>query len=187
MGRFLAAISAVVILAAPSARATTIIDRSLPQMAKHSTLVVRGNVLDKRSEWGPRRAYIATRVRLKLTEVMKGNVRIGDELTILQSGGVVDGIGQNVSGAAKFEPGEEVVVFLETSKKTAGEFVLSSMAASKFKVTRDDKGVQLSRDLGHLTLAKPGVTGKLSAMPTTAPTTLTLDELRTSVRGASAR
>src|SRR5205814_2262958 len=75
---------------------------------------------------------ISTFTVVEVTEASKGAP--GKRLTVRQPGGEVGGIGQSVAGAARFAPGEEVVLFLERARDDATVFQVLSMSAGKVRL-----------------------------------------------------
>ncbi len=145
-------------IASSPARATVVLDRTVPQLAQRADLVVRGTVLETRVQWNERHDLILTKTTLRPTEVLKGEA--GRTVVIVQVGGSLDGVHMSVSGTAAFADGEDVVVFLERVTDTAsGEMVLETMAASKFTVVKTAAGLGVTRSAEGLALARPDTDG----------------------------
>lgn len=103
----------VLALAAGAAMASTVIGLSVEDQARLSTLVVVGEVLHQRGVNHPQHG-IETAVTLKVTEVLKGDVRTKQAVTFHTRGGDVDGEISQAMGEAVFKPGETVLVFVES-------------------------------------------------------------------------
>lgn len=93
-----------------TAQATSLRYLNLQQLVDASDLVVRGRAVRQESFWHERR--IITRVQVAVDEVWVGRVPASREVEIFTLGGVVDGIGQRVDGAAVLPPDRDVVVQL---------------------------------------------------------------------------
>lgn len=132
----LAALGLFALVFAPSARATTMLFSDLPQLVQKSDAVVRGTVKSVRSRWSSDRSRIVTDVELEVAESLKGSP--GSSLLILQPGGVVGEVGQQISGLPSFVEGEEVVVFLE--RRGTSAFRVRGMAQGKYRVERSSDG-----------------------------------------------
>lgn len=147
----------------------------VPALAAASTEVVRGRVLRAAAAWTGDHRRIVTRVRLAVLETWKGTA--GQELTIVQPGGEVDGIGQRVEGIASLGPGEEVVLFLERS---GPHHRIVGLAQGVYRVSADASGSLHATPAGleglHL-VSPPGRT------PATR-TAVSLAELRKAVQAA---
>ncbi|HZN02771.1 MAG TPA: hypothetical protein VFD06_04195 [Candidatus Polarisedimenticolia bacterium] len=103
----------VLALAAGAAMASTVIGLSVEDQARLSTMVVVGEVLHQRGVNHPEHG-IETAVTLKVTEVLKGDVRTKQAITFHTRGGEVDGEISQAMGEAIFKPGETVLVFIES-------------------------------------------------------------------------
>ena len=127
-----------VLLATGAAHASTMVALSVEELAQRSDQVVKGRVValePRASEDGKR---ISTVVTLQIDEVWKGAP--AQDVRILALGGTMDGISQVVTGAAAFQDGEEVVVFLRRLRSAEPLSEVVGMAQGKLSVERDDAG-----------------------------------------------
>lgn len=85
---------------------------SLSDMAVKSTMVVRGKVLSSNAAFTGN--LIFTHYQIQVTESMKGHA--GSVIDLAVPGGVVNGVRQAVSGVPEFQPGDDYVFFLWTSR-----------------------------------------------------------------------
>lgn len=99
------------LLASAPAQATTMVELSLDQKVAAADHIVRGTVQEI---WTERAAnqHVWTRVQLEVSEVFKGQPGL-EAVVVDQLGGEWAGRDMLVHGAAVFDVGEEVVVFLE--------------------------------------------------------------------------
>src|SRR5688572_6886225 len=117
-------------LFAAGASASVIISRTIEQMIAEVPLVVRGTVGQVQSRWDDAHARIHTYAEIQVREVMKGSS--SGSLIVRQPGGVADdGMAMDVSGTAKFQSGEEVLLFLEKAPDEAGVFNTWGLSAGK--------------------------------------------------------
>ncbi|HWV37712.1 MAG TPA: hypothetical protein VN033_04450 [Vulgatibacter sp.] len=141
--------------AAGAASATTMLALSVDELTQRSDRVVTGRVVatePRPSEDGRR---ISTVVTLQIDETWKGTP--AEEVRILAMGGTLDGISQVVTGAARFEEGEEVVVFLRRLRTEEALFEVVGMAQGKLAVERDTEGIPVAvPSLEGLSLVEPG-------------------------------
>ena len=93
-----------------SAGATTLIRASVDDLVAANRAVVVGEVLDARSYWNESHTFILTDVRLKLDDVLKGNV--GKELKVTIMGGRVGDLTTLIVGGPELVPGNSYVLFL---------------------------------------------------------------------------
>jgi hypothetical protein len=126
-------------LVTSAVRATVLVPLDIKAMTERADRVVYGTVLSQRSSWNERHDAIFSDVTMRVARVYKGAVKPGDVVTVRREGGVVDGIGMRVFGAASFAVGEDAIVFLETRGKAA--FTVG-MTQGKLGVFTDDKGVR---------------------------------------------
>lgn len=98
-------------IAAP-ASATTLIRQSLDRLVAVNRTVVVGEVLDAHSYWNDEGTFILTDVRVKATDVLKGNPRDTD-LTVTIMGGSVGDLTTLILGGAELIPGKQYVLFLD--------------------------------------------------------------------------
>jgi hypothetical protein len=100
------AVSAV----APSS-ATTLIRQSLDGLVASNTMIVVGQVVEAHSYWNEEQTFILTDVRVKATDVLKGNTKDMDfAVTLL--GGTVGDLTTLIVGGAELVPGKPYVLFL---------------------------------------------------------------------------
>ncbi len=85
---------------------------SIEELAEEADSVIIGTVVKSHSQWNNDRTSIYTTVIVTLENNLKGNP-LPDRVTVIVPGGEVDGIMQIVSDTPFFEPGEEVILFLE--------------------------------------------------------------------------
>jgi len=178
--RLLGALAAALWVVPSAAGATSVLGVDLDQLTRQSEVVVRGVVKSMESRWSADGRRILTDVQIDVSETMKGPA--ARTVTVQQPGGVVGDIGQRVDGLATFQPGEEVVVFLE--KWGAQRFQVTAAAQGKFRVERSTDGTRTfavpdhSADAGLVDSAGQAVPSRLQ--------TLELSELRSRVKRASA-
>ncbi|MGA9525687.1 MAG: hypothetical protein WBV82_29785 [Myxococcaceae bacterium] len=153
--RSLAWAVALVYLAVPSlARATVVEGMTFEQLTSRVPLIVRGTVGSQEARWDEKRLKIATYTEIVISEVLKGDAP--PSIIVRQPGGEVGPVGQAVSGAARFEPGEEVLLFLEPVGKEGREFVTCGLAAGKVRIAPDALGrVKASRNLRGIAFYDP--------------------------------
>lgn len=97
-------------VAAPSS-ASTLIRQSLNGLVAANPTIVVGEVLEAHSYWNDEGTFILTDVRLKATDVLKGNTR-DTELTVTLMGGTIGDLTTMIVGGAELLPGKSYVVFL---------------------------------------------------------------------------
>jgi hypothetical protein len=146
-------------LTAAAARATTVPQMSLRDMVRMAPSIVHGTVASSSSHWNDDHSLIVTDVRIRITDVLKGN-EVG-EVVVTQPGGKVGKLRVDVDGAAAFRPGDEAILFLAPDAKGHQEVV--GVFRGRFDVTIDTRsGMKSVRgidpgDVSQLQAAKPGL------------------------------
>lgn len=171
---------AVLLLLSANARATVVVDLPLEEMARQAPLVVQGFVEARTSSWSDDGERIITRTQIRVTGNLKG--ASGSYITLRQTGGEVDGLIAHIPGDARLQVGEEVVLFLEPLARHRDEFVLAGMAASKFRIRRDDTGIIAERSFDDLSFAHPDGQGGYRLGAPQGPAVLPLEALVEAVR-----
>ena len=88
----------------------------------------------------------------RVERAYKGAAKPGERIVVRREGGVVDGLGMRVYGAASFAVGEEVVVFTETRGNAAWTV---GMTQGKLHVTAGADGVKrVSATLGDVAFTR---------------------------------
>lgn len=95
---------------ATSAGATTLIRAGFDDLAARNRAIVVGEVVDAKSYWNADHTFILTDVRVRLDDVLKGNVNKELKVTIL--GGRVGDLTTLIVGGPELIPGNSYVLFL---------------------------------------------------------------------------
>jgi hypothetical protein len=130
---------AAVICVAFAARATVLVPLDTKALTARADRVVLGTVESQAARWTDDHQAIFTDVTIRVTRAYKGALKPGERVVVRREGGVIDGIGMRVFGAASFSVGEEVVVFLETR---GGAPYTVGMTQGKLRVVTGDDGVK---------------------------------------------
>lgn len=148
---------ALALLAPLSVFASVVLAMSMEEMTTRSPLVVRGTVHRVDTQWAEGKTKIWTYSEVVVQETIKGAARTS--VLVKQPGGVIGNIGEKVSGAAVFTPGEEVVLFLEPAVDEANAFVPFAMSAAKVSLVSKGGKRLAVRDLSGVAFATPGKRG----------------------------
>lgn len=179
-----AAVALALVLQAGPSRADLVIDLSVDEMARASSVVVHGTVTRVDAAWDDSRTRIFTEVDIDVSSYLSGQGP--DQVRIRQVGGRVGDVELRVTGQPSFAVGEEVVVFLEPDGSGSPDrWVVVCMAAGKFTVTYDRTTGErvVRRDVRGLTLVGNTEIGRPAARPRTARP-FTFGELADTVRRA---
>ena len=131
----------ILVQAHPTAWATSFYEQPFPDSVKDAPIIVRGTVGSSYADWGHERdggKRIFTYWDFQTSEVFKGSLS-GDSIRMREMGGEKDGRGMQVSGAATFNAGEDVVVFLG-EQDAEGAYDVWGMMMGKFYVKKDADG-----------------------------------------------
>jgi hypothetical protein len=126
----------VLVLAVGSAAASTVIGLSVEDQARLSSLVVVGEVVGQRGVIHETQG-IETAVTLRVTDVLKGDVRRGEAVTFHTRGGEVDGEISQAVGEAQFRNGQKVLVFVES---VDGRLYNLGLSMGAWDVNEDRRG-----------------------------------------------
>lgn len=150
------------VLAAPLvASATIVLPRTVEEMATGASTVVRAKVVARQSAWDADHRRIHTYTELAVLETVTGEAPKG-ALVVRTMGGAVGDIGMRVAGVAKFEVGEEVVVFLRVDPLDASHFQVIGMSQGKYTVDRSGGAPVAVASVEGLAFARRTAEGKLS-------------------------
>ncbi|MFO0597728.1 MAG: hypothetical protein U0228_20645 [Myxococcaceae bacterium] len=142
-----------VALASLAASATVVVYETIDDMARRVPVIVRGKVARSVSGWDDAHRRIWTWTEVVVSDSIKG--KASGIVLVKQPGGEVEGIGQAVSGAARFSPGEECVLFLEPAPDEAGAFRPSGLAAGKVSIVTELGQTSAVRNTDGLAFAAP--------------------------------
>lgn len=112
-------VAAVAIGVALAAHATVLVPLDERALTARAERIVLGVVESEVSRWTHDHDAIYSDVTIRVERAYKGAVAPGQRIVVRREGGVVDGMGMRVYGAASFVVGEEVVVFTETRGNAA--------------------------------------------------------------------
>lgn len=113
------------------AEATVVKALSLREKVDVAPVVIHGVVDRVEVEWEVPDARIQTLVTVKILECVKGGFEPGDRLIVRRGGGQIGDITQTAPGLSEYEPGEEVVLFLEPFGAT---YVAIGIGIGKYEV-----------------------------------------------------
>jgi len=171
----------LLLLGAGTALATAMIRQDLDTLTTEADVILRGRVARVQSRWTQDHLKIVTDVDLEVTESLKGGPP--SRVRVLQPGGEVDGIGQQVLGLAEFQTGEEVVVFLQS--RPGALYQVVGAAQGKYRIERSTDG---KRAVAVPSKVNAVLLDAVTQQPVTAEArTLELEDLRSQVRATLKR
>jgi len=136
------------------ASATVMRFADLIMLVEISDTIVQGKVVKETFLKEKDSGDVVTRTEIEVSRTFLGKTQ--KTIVFQQWGGIMDGRTSGVPGDARFEIGEEVVLFLHTAKKEPGLF-LSALGQSKYRVIRDGKNVNVWRNLDDMAFLVEGV------------------------------
>lgn len=101
-----------VLISAP-AQATVVKWMSLAEKTQISAVVVHGTIERVESEWEVEGAKVRTVATVLVKEAIKGDLKPGERFVLRRGGGKIGDFEQTAPGLSEYEPGEEVILFLE--------------------------------------------------------------------------
>lgn len=158
---------AALICAAPlSANATVIVPQTLEQMTVASAAVVRAKVVRRESRWDASHQRIHSYTELKVLDAVHKTKALGKSIVVRTMGGEVGDIGMRVAGVARFEVGEEVLVFLRADPLLATDYQVIGMSQGKYRVERAGASVYVVPKVNGLAFATRTANGKMQVSDT---------------------
>ena len=128
------------LLLALPASATVVVSLTFEELAQTSPLIVRADIGQVQAGFDKNGRTLSTLVEVQVRDVIKGPAAPGSTLLVRTEGGTVGRLTATVSGSAHFTPREDVLIFLEPARDTAGLWRVSSMSAGKVAVVKDAGG-----------------------------------------------
>jgi hypothetical protein len=162
-------------LAARPAAASLVLAMDLGELTQRAERIVVGEVTSVRSAWDQKHQKILSTIEVRVAEAWKGQMPGDGRMTIVQPGGVADGIEMRVHGLPMFVPGERAVLFLRGGQ--AQPMSVVGMGQGKRGLSFDPARKRWMVDGGDrsaaITIGPQGRT-----LPAAPEATLPLDELR---------
>ncbi|MBK8012268.1 MAG: hypothetical protein IPK13_13045 [Deltaproteobacteria bacterium] len=119
------------------ARGTVVRALSLAEKTERAPVVVHAKVIRVVGVETERRGEIETHIFIRVVESIKGDFAPDTTLVVRQSGGRIETRAASISGAATYQVGDEVVLFLEPVGR--GEmFVAIGIGIGKYDVTYNE-------------------------------------------------
>jgi hypothetical protein len=136
--RTICALGLISLAAAAPVRATTIVPADLGELSRDAVAIVRGRVVDVRSQWTEDRGTVETIVTLEVESYLKG--ALGATLRFRVAGGELGRFRTIVVGAPEFAVDERVVVFLGAHGPTVPHVVGFNQGVFRVLRAPDDSG-----------------------------------------------
>jgi hypothetical protein len=130
-------------LAVGTSRASSVLALSVEDQARLANLVVAGEVVQVRGVENPTQG-IESAVTLRVTTVLKGDVRTGKTLVFHTRSGEVNGVVSSAVGEAVLARGQKVLAFIED---VDGRLYNLGLSMGVWNVVRDATGVSYVRAL----------------------------------------
>ncbi len=164
------------------AGASSFYEQPFPETVRSASSIVRGRIGKSEARWttlSDGSKHLFTYYDVQVAEGLKGVAPAGP-IRIRELGGEKDGVSLQVSGTARFAPGEDVVVMLgEPSSSGDGAFPVAGMMMGKYDVEKGADGKEY--------LSGPGLSGSLhpelrQGNAASDSTQISLDGLREIIR-----
>ncbi|MFN0085699.1 MAG: hypothetical protein ACKVX9_09950 [Blastocatellia bacterium] len=165
------------LLVAIPARATIMQYMEVEELTRLSSDILHGQVLSTSVNWNAEHTRIYTSIRVRINESFKGPLRRDQVITVTQLGGEKGGMRMDYVGRPEFAAGESVALFTVRGKRD--DFIVVGLKQGKMHV----EGSEVRRDFSGLMLVDSAARGGAVRAVTPKMARLTLDELRTRVRG----
>ena len=163
---------------AESAQATVVMKLNRAQMTNLSHLVIHARVGTIRTV-EERPGALSTLIELEIVESFKGKLPAGSAVTLLQVGGTLGDLVQEIPGTSQFTTGEEVVLFLSAFQN---RFVQVGVGLGRFVVKHTAQGMVASEEFGDVAFASPGKDGVIRPGDPPMPARMPLATLAAEIR-----
>jgi len=174
---------AILLGAVAAPLSSTLVERlTLEQLADRSERIVHGRCLRTWSAWDADHQAIWTHCEVEVVDPLKGGAV--KTLVVSEPGGVVDGVEMTIDGVARFERGEEMVLFLY--RVPNGLWRARGLGQGKFRVAGDQVHLSLE-SLEGLSLLDPVRPPATRSTDLRSLDGLPLDRFKTTIRGVLAR
>ncbi len=128
-----------------TARATLLVVRSLAEMVADADQIVVVTGVTETSRWD-RHGRIVSDMHLRVTDVVKGKLRVGEPILVTRLGGTIGDLGMSVAGEAYVAPNQRAVLFLD-NVGTQGAMRVADMSLGMFPIV-NDHGVTMVQPSG---------------------------------------
>ncbi len=175
----------LVAVTALPAFATVVMALTIEELTQRTPVIVHGSVQRTVTNWTVDHRGIWTWTEISVREALKGEVKA--TVLVKQPGGKMGALTQSVSGAATFEAGEEVLLFLEPAVDEPGAFVLMGLSAGKVKFESPMGSRLATRNLSGISFAhagKKGLAGPVAEREILGTADAFLARVRAAVKGA---
>src|SRR4051812_5976211 len=136
--RMTCVLNLILVAAATSVGATTIVPADLGELSRDAVAIARGRVADVRSQWTEDRGTVETIVTLEVEDYLKGS--LGSFLRFRVPGGELGRYRTIVVGAPDFVVDQHVVVFLGAHGPTVPHIVGFNQGVFRVMRAADDSG-----------------------------------------------
>jgi len=131
-------VSLLLVACCNAVAATSLEKMSMERMAGAAQMIVRARCVANATQWDA--GEIWTFTTFEVSESWKGAA--SQRVTVRLLGGTVGGLTSHVSGVPRFRVGEEVILFLEPTRRA--DFTVVSWQQGTFRIGRDQRsGVEI--------------------------------------------
>lgn len=117
----------------PQAEPASLLLMSLEELSQKADIIVQGTVVDAKSELAADRSAIHTTVLISVEDQWKGKPT--SSLTLMQPGGSIGEIVEEVPGFPSFKPSEKVILFIK--EMSGGKLIVLGGEQGKFVLKFD--------------------------------------------------
>ncbi|HEX7190363.1 MAG TPA: hypothetical protein VF381_02220 [Thermoanaerobaculia bacterium] len=174
--RFLIAIFAFIVLSQHSLIAATFVVPEDREMVRRASAIALATAMPSYAEDNGE-GGVETVTPFAVSEVIKG--RLGENVTVAEPGGTLNGVSQVLAGVPRFETGDRVLLFL--SPIGGDRWAVTELVLGKFKFVTDETGQSLLlRDADEIVGWDPDLKVHVERRRLAAPF---LDFVRTEAKG----
>jgi hypothetical protein len=128
----------LILLFLPITTSAQTIQSEISVLSKGADVIVKGKVIEQKSEWTTRKSAIYTKVTIHVDEYIKGN-STRNTIDVIHPGGEIGSIGELYTHVPSFTDGENVLLF--ASKTTNNnDYHVYEGETGKITLYTDDHG-----------------------------------------------
>lgn len=158
------AIVAMLVSVSAPAFASVVIAHTFEQLVERTPIIVQGRVGQIDVRINDQLGHVYTYAEVIVDHAFKG--RTPSIFLVRQPGGEWGGLRETVAGAARFVPGEPVILFVEPAADEPGVYVSVALAAGKVSIEKNKTGQWVAfRNLSGLAFMAPKGAAQIEPLP----------------------
>ncbi len=168
----------IIFLLSFTLQATIAVIQGIPQMTRRSDVIAQAEVVSQKV-FEDSEGRIITLNTLRVKDGLKG-AKAGEEITIRQIGGELNGRVMRMQGMSRYRPGEQVIVF---GIKGHGYLSGYGVGLGKFNIVKTHHGAEVIEDIHDINVVSK-VGGQMQIREASPRKYPSLEEFKAQIRDA---